>query len=76
MAIERDKALALARQFVLELYPPADDRSHPRTTTEMREMLSQMLTIAEFLASDPGVPDPQVLDQILEVARSINASMT
>lgn len=75
MAIERDKALAQAREFVLGLYPPRDDRSHPHTTTEMREMLSQMLTIAEFLSVADITLDEPVLREILQVAQSIRDNM-
>lgn len=73
--IGRERALAIARSFVLGLYPDREDRSHPRTTGEMREMLSQMLAIAEFLAGEPTGVDPDTLSKILEVVSSIDASM-
>lgn len=71
----RERALVLSREFVLGLYPERDDRSHPRTTAEMREMLSQMLAIAEFLNGAPNGVDPDILSKILEVVRSIDGQM-
>lgn len=73
--LDRAGALALARGFVLELYPPAGDRSHPHTTAEIREMLSQILAIAEFLHGEQPPLDPSVLENILETVRSIDTHM-
>lgn len=71
----RERGLVLARQFVLELYPPVDDPRHPHTVTEMREMLSQMLTIAEFLSGEPTQSEEEVLIQLLKAVKEIRDAM-
>ena len=74
-SMTRSKALALARQFVLEVYPPKDDSRFPVSTGDIREMLSQILTIAEFLSGEIAQVNDNTLAQIRDIVRSIDSHM-